>query len=137
VVVEVGPAPEHAELGGDREHLGGAQEDAQARLRIAVRIHPRSARARVAVRIIALEVPGNEVAVYRVHRNQTFQLSFYLGHGLREWSPADTSSNVSLVVAGQDEMVPFAQPLSLFPGQRLRLWQLIGLRIETQNPPRP
>ena len=91
----------------------------------------------VAERIQSLAVPGDEVAVYRIHRNQTYQLSFYLGHGLREWSPADTSSNVSLVVAGQDEMVPFAQPLSLFPGQRLRLWQLIGLRIETQNPPRP
>ena len=90
----------------------------------------------VAERIAALGVPLQDVAVYRIHRNQAYQLSFYLGHALPEWSPEDRSSNVSLVVAGQGEQVPFAEPLSVFPGQRLRLWQLTGVRIETESPRR-
>ena len=91
----------------------------------------------VAERIASLGVPMQDVAVYRIHRNQAYQLSFYLNHALPEWSPEDRSSNISLVVANQDEQVPFAEPLSLFPGQRLRLWQLTGVRIETENPRRP
>lgn len=91
----------------------------------------------VAERVIALGVPAEDVAVYRVHRNQTYQLSYYLGRGLPEWSPEDTTSNISIVVAGQDEQIPIARPVSYFPGQRLRVWELIGLRIETENPPRP
>ena len=90
----------------------------------------------VALRIGSLGIPVEEVAVYRIHRNQTYQLSFYLNRALPEWSPEDKSSNVALVVAGQDEQIPFAQPLSLFPGQHLRLWQLSGVRIEVENPRR-
>jgi 4-amino-4-deoxy-L-arabinose transferase-like glycosyltransferase len=85
----------------------------------------------VAERVIELGVPAEEVAVYRIHRNQTYQLSFYLGHGLAEWSPEDATSNISIIVANQDEQIPIARPLSYFPGQRLRIWELIGLRIET------
>jgi len=87
----------------------------------------------VAKRILSLAVPADEVAVFRIHRNQAYQLSFYLGSGLREWSPDEPIGKASLVVAGQDEQIPFAQPLSFFPGQRLRLWQLPGLRIETER----
>jgi hypothetical protein len=90
----------------------------------------------VAERILSLTVPAGEVAVFRLHRNQTYQLSFYLGRGLREWSPDDPIGSVSLVVAGQDEQIPFAQPSSFFPGQRLRMWELTGVRIETENPRR-
>ena len=86
----------------------------------------------VAERIATLGVPVEEVAVYRLHRNQTYQLSYYLGHGLPEWLPEDTSSDVSIVVAGQDQQVPIARPLAYFPGQRLRIWELIGLRTETE-----
>ncbi|MGH9784115.1 MAG: glycosyltransferase family 39 protein, partial [Terriglobia bacterium] len=87
----------------------------------------------VAERILSLAVPADEVAVYRIHRNQTYQLSFYLGSGLQEWSPENSAGKASLVVAGQGEQVPFAQPLSFFPGQRLRLWELTGVRIETEG----
>jgi hypothetical protein len=83
-----------------------------------------------------LGVPAEDVAVYRIHRNQAYQLSYYLGHGLPEWSLEDTTSNIAVVVAGQDEQIPIARPVSYFPGQRLRVWELIGLRIETENPPR-
>ncbi len=86
----------------------------------------------VAERIATLGVPAEEVAVYRLHRNQTYQLSYYLGHGLPEWSLEDTSSGVSIVVAGQDQQVPIARPLSYFPGQRIRIWELIGLRVEAE-----
>ena len=91
----------------------------------------------VAERVKELGVPAEEVAVYRIHRNQAYQLSYYLGRGLPEWSLEDTTSNVSIVVAGQDEQIPIARPVSYFPGQRLRVWELIGLRIEVENPPRP
>ena len=87
----------------------------------------------VAERIISLAVSAEEVAVYRVHRNQAYQLSYYLGRSLPEWSPEDTTSDVSVIVAGQDEQIPIARPVSYFPGQRLRLWELIGLRIETDR----
>jgi len=87
----------------------------------------------VAERILSLAVPADEVAVFRIHRNQAYQLNFYLGSGLREWSPDEPIGKASLVVAGQEEQIPFAQPLSFFPGQRLRLWQLPGLRIETER----
>jgi len=87
----------------------------------------------VAERVIELGVPAEDVAVYRIHRNQAYQLSYYLGRGLPEWSLEDPTSNVSVVVAGQDEQVPIAHPVSYFPGQRLRIWELIGLRIETER----
>ena len=87
----------------------------------------------VADRIVSLAVPAEEVAVYRIHRNQTYQLSYYLGHGLPEWSPDDTASNASIVVAAQDQEVPIARPVSFFPGQRLRVWELIGLCIRTER----
>lgn len=85
----------------------------------------------VAERVMEMGVPAEDVAVYRVHRNQAYQLSYYLGRGLVEWSPEDTTSNISIVVAGQDQQVPIARPVALFPGQRLRIWELLGLRIET------
>ena len=87
----------------------------------------------VADRIVSLAVPAEEVAVYRIHRNQTYQLSYYLEHGLPEWSPDDTASNASIVVAAQDQEVLIARPVSFFPGQRLRVWELIGLRIGTER----
>jgi 4-amino-4-deoxy-L-arabinose transferase-like glycosyltransferase len=87
----------------------------------------------VAERILSLAVPADEVAVFRIHRNQAYQLSFYLASGLREWSPDEPIGNASLVVAGQDDQIPFAQPLSFFPGQRIRLWQLTGVRIKTES----
>ena len=91
----------------------------------------------VAQRIASLGVPGEAVAVYRIHRNQALQLGFYLDHALPEWSPEGGNSEISLVVAGQDEQITLAHPASLFPGQRVRLWELIGIRIETEPPPAP
>jgi hypothetical protein len=89
----------------------------------------------IAERVTEMSVRPGEVAVYRLHRNQTYQLSYYLGRGLPEWSPQDTASDTSIVIAAQDQQIPIARPMSFFPGQRIRIWELIGLRIETE--PRP
>lgn len=78
----------------------------------------------VARRIQLLGVRPEAVAVYRIHRNQRWQLSFYLDHDLPEWTPEAKGSPVSLVVAQQEEPIAKAWPVSFFPGQQIRLWTL-------------
>ncbi len=82
----------------------------------------------IAQRIHSLGIRGEDLAVFYIHRNQTFGLSFYLAHPLPEWSPEGHSATVSFVLARPDirleEILPDARPVALYPGPRLRVWML-------------
>ena len=79
---------------------------------------------RVAQRIEALGIPPQELALYRVQRGQSYQLNFYLDRELPEWSPDGGPAAVSYVIAGQNEELPHALHVVLFPGPKLRVWEL-------------
>jgi hypothetical protein len=82
----------------------------------------------VAAKVVSLGIPPEELAVFYVHRNQTFGLGYYLEHSMPEWSPENESRPASFLAAREDiqveEIRPAARALTLFPGQRLRLWAL-------------
>ncbi|MBI1955853.1 MAG: glycosyltransferase family 39 protein [Acidobacteria bacterium] len=78
----------------------------------------------VAQRMEALGIPPQELAVYRIPRDQSYQLNFYLDRELPEWSPESGPAAVSYVIAGQNEELPHARFVVLFPGPQLRVWEL-------------
>jgi hypothetical protein len=92
----------------------------------------------VAARVASLGIPPSELAVFYIHRSQTFGLGYYLERSLTEWSPENSSPPVSFLAARQDirveEIRPQARSLSLFPGQRLRLWALQPMPAEERLP---
>ena len=79
---------------------------------------------RVAQRIAVFGIPPEALAVYRIQRDQSYQLNFYLDRELLEWSPEGGPAAVSYVIAGQNEELPHALPVVLFPGSKLRVWEL-------------
>ncbi|MBI3934660.1 MAG: glycosyltransferase family 39 protein [Acidobacteria bacterium] len=82
----------------------------------------------VAQRIQSYDVTPGELAVFYLHRNQVYGLGFYLDGLPPEWDPKKPSPSIQYVAARNDiavdELHPGAHSLSLFPGQRLRLWSL-------------
>ncbi|MBI3894949.1 MAG: glycosyltransferase family 39 protein [Acidobacteria bacterium] len=79
---------------------------------------------RVAQRMEALGIPPEELAVYRIERDQRYQLNFYLDRELPDWSPESDVVAVSYVIAAQNEELPHALSVALFPGPKLRVWEL-------------
>jgi 4-amino-4-deoxy-L-arabinose transferase-like glycosyltransferase len=82
----------------------------------------------IAQRIEDYEIGPEQLAVFYLHRNQVFGLGFYLEHLPPEWNPETPDPFIRYVAAREDiavdELEPSARPLSLFPGQRMRLWTL-------------
>jgi 4-amino-4-deoxy-L-arabinose transferase-like glycosyltransferase len=82
----------------------------------------------VAQRIESYDIAPEELAVFYLHRNQVFGLGFYLASLPPPWDPEAPGPTVTHVAARDDlrveELHPGARSLSLFPGQRLRLWAL-------------
>ncbi|MCZ6753309.1 MAG: glycosyltransferase family 39 protein [Acidobacteria bacterium] len=78
----------------------------------------------VAQRLRSRGIRGADLATYRIHRNQSFGLSFYMDRELPEWSPDEETAAASFVIARQEELLPEGRFLILFPGPRLRLWAL-------------
>jgi hypothetical protein len=71
--------------------------------------------------------PG-ELAAFYINRNQVYGLGFYLDSLPPEWVPEKTLPNTNFLAAHEnvrvDEIRPGAHPLTLFPGQHLRIWEL-------------
>ena len=78
----------------------------------------------VAQRLLSRGIRGADLAVYRIHRNHSYGLSYYMDRVLPEWSPDDGTSAASFIITRQEERLPEARSLILFPGPRLRLWAL-------------
>ncbi len=78
----------------------------------------------VAQRLRSRGIRGSDLAVYRIHRNHSLGLSFYMEQALPEWSPEGGTAAASFVIARQEEQLPEGRSLILFPGPRLRLWVL-------------
>ena len=82
----------------------------------------------VAQRLESYDVAPGQLAVFYLHRNQVYGLGFYMGALPVEWDPKKSSPGAHYVAARDDialdELHPGAHSLSLFPGQRLRLWTL-------------
>ena len=76
----------------------------------------------VAQRLQSRGIRGADLAVHRIHRNHSLGLSFYMEQALPEWSPDGGTAAASFVIARQEERLPEARFLILFPGPRLRLW---------------
>ncbi|MBI4459894.1 MAG: glycosyltransferase family 39 protein [Acidobacteria bacterium] len=81
---------------------------------------------RVVQRLETLRIAPGELAVYRIRRDQTYQFNYYFDRELPAWSPEMASAGVFYVIAGQAENLPHARSLVLFPGPKLRLWELTG-----------
>jgi hypothetical protein len=60
-----------------------------------------------------------------------------LNKGLPEWDPQLPADEINFVVANDEVTVPLARSISLFPGQRLRLWQLPPSHFEIRISPKP
>lgn len=84
----------------------------------------------VSQRLETLQIEANQLAIWQLHRNQSFGLSFYTGRLLPEWHPQDSPESISYVIAKDDARIADAQPMTLFIGQRLRLWALPPAQIE-------
>jgi 4-amino-4-deoxy-L-arabinose transferase-like glycosyltransferase len=82
----------------------------------------------IAQRVEDYAIGPDQLAVFYLHRNQVFGLGFYLEHLPQEWNPETPDPFIRYVAAREDiavdEIEPSARPLSLFPGQRMRLWTL-------------
>ena len=78
----------------------------------------------VAQQLQSRGIRGADLATYRIHRNHSLGLSYYMDRALPEWSPDDGTSAALFVIARQEEQLPEARSLILFPGPRLRLWAL-------------
>ena len=78
----------------------------------------------VAQRLQSRGIRGADLAIYRIHRNHSYGLSYYMDRVLPEWSPDDGTSAASFIITRQEERLPEARSLILFPGPRLRLWAL-------------
>ena len=82
----------------------------------------------VAGNIASNRIAPDELAVYYLHRNQVYGLGFYLKGLPQEWTPKQPSPRIGFVAAREDiavdDLWPGARSLSLFPGQRMRLWTL-------------
>jgi hypothetical protein len=82
----------------------------------------------IAQRIGDYGIGPDQLAVFYLHRNQVFGLGFYLERLPPEWTPESPAPFIQYVAARDDieisEIKPGARSLSLFPGQRMRLWTL-------------
>ena len=81
-----------------------------------------------AQRIQSYRVAPDELAIFFLDRNQVYGLGYYMDGLPPEWVPEHTASDRNFLAAREDILVehlrPGARPLSLFPGQHLRLWEL-------------
>jgi hypothetical protein len=90
-----------------------------------------------AQRLQALGISGEEMAVYRLPRNQYYGLSYYADRALPEWSPPASPASAGYVISKDEELLPDAQSRTLFPGPHLRVWALPPSEFEIRIQEKP
>ena len=92
----------------------------------------------IAQRMQSMGVTGEEMGVYRLPRNQSLGLDFYMDRALPEWTPPGSPASVGYVVSrDEDRLQEAAQSRIFFPGQHVRVWVLPRVKFEIQIEEKP